>query len=106
MVFIFLSSHYINDERPFSFFFLTKKNKLMVWTHVQPYVNNIYVSSFVTDNCIIATNTISYLDVINAPMKSGRLKWNTNYNWQKKWRIRARRWLCLLLSPVSCTKAL
>lgn len=78
----------------------------MVWIHVQPYMNNTYSSSFVTGNYIIATNTISYLDVIKAPMKSGRLKWNTNYNRQREWRVRAGRWLFLLLSPASWTKAL
>lgn len=82
------------------FFFLIKKNKLMVWIHVQLYVNNTYSSSFVTGNYIIATNTISYLDVIKALMKSGRLKWNANYSWQREWRVKAGQWLFLLFTPV------
>lgn len=49
---------------------------------MQPYVKNTYNSSFVTDQYIIATNTISYSDVIKALVKSGRLKRNTDYNWQ------------------------
>lgn len=49
---------------------------------MQPYVKNTYNSSFVADNYIIVINTISYLDVIKALMKRGRLKLNTDYNCQ------------------------
>lgn len=66
---------------------------------MQPYVKTTYNSSLVTDHYVIPINAISYLDVIKALMKSGRLKWNTDYNLQ---RVEGKGRAMVILAFVTC----